>query len=303
MSTKDPADSANATLALREMLSSGKLRKLVTIRSESGGLETRYVTQDGPIAYLDTTTQQAIFEEDATRMLSLATDESPEQTAAIMKLQAAHAAGTGASLAEQYRTRRKHHTAQRMLQPVKVRIPYASLLELPAHKIVARRAFRQLLTVIEAVALLRQYQKAVDEDGYIVADIIDYKIAYDLMLPVLSRTFAPLSERAVNLLDVIQTNIKTDRTFTRTDCVEWAGVGSTEVRNRLNVLVEAGLVEQLTGSQGVKCTYHILNTKNAKAPALSCLITPDALRARLEEERRRSQSQESVSRAQTGFRK
>jgi hypothetical protein len=45
-----------------------------------------------------------------------------------------------------------------MLQPVSVRIPYAPHLQIPGGKVVARRAFPQLLGMIEAVALLRQYR-------------------------------------------------------------------------------------------------------------------------------------------------
>ena len=71
----DQAETANATTAMREMQSRGRLDKLVTMKSDDGGMRTQHITQEGPIAYIDTTTQQEIFEEDATRMLSLATDE------------------------------------------------------------------------------------------------------------------------------------------------------------------------------------------------------------------------------------
>jgi hypothetical protein len=44
------------------------------------------------------------------------------------------------------------------------------------------------------------------------------------------------------------------------------------------------MVEQATGSLGVKCTYKIVNTKNAAAPALEGLITPEDLRKAIQEE-------------------
>src|SRR5262249_51162261 len=149
----------------------------------------------GPIAYLETTTQQEIYEEDATRMLSLATDESSQQTAAIMAIQARQAKSVTAGLDEQQQIRLKHQTAQRMLVSRKVSIPFAEKLALPASKLVARRAFPQLLAFIKAVALLRQFQKTAKPDGHLVATVKDYTIAYNLMLPVLQRTFAPLSQR------------------------------------------------------------------------------------------------------------
>ena len=137
-------------------------------------------------------------------MLSLATDESEEQTAAIMTIQASQAAWATASVEEQESIRQKHRTAQRLLSPRRVRIPYAPRLALPPTKLVARRAFPQLLGVIEAVAHLRQCQKTVHEDGHIEADLRDYEIAYELMLPILGRTFAPIGERAETLLAAIR---------------------------------------------------------------------------------------------------
>src|SRR5262245_13387725 len=171
------------------MMSRGCLDKYVPGRGECG-IVTLHSHQEGPIAYLETTTLQDVFEEDATRMLSLATDESPEQTTAIMAIQARQAAGVTATPNEQDAIREKHRTAQRMLRGLKVLIPFAERLALPPNKIVARRAFPQLLAFIRAVALLRQSQKKVHNDEYIVATANDYTIAYDLMLPALRRTFA-----------------------------------------------------------------------------------------------------------------
>ena len=285
MSTVDEADSANATLALREMMSRGRLDKFVPMKTQDG-LETRHISQEGPIAYLETTTQQEIYEEDATRLLSLATDESREQTTAIMTIQARQAAWETASVEELETIRQKHRTAQRLLRPRRVRIPYAPLLALPATTLVARRAFPQLLGVIESVALLRQFQKTVHADGHIEADVTDYQIAYGLMLPVLGRTFAPLGQRAEALYAEILNHASPEHVFTRADCQKWSGLGLTEVRNRLNLLVEAGLVEQVTGgARGVQYTYRMLTRRHVtREPALAELITPEELSQQMEKQ-------------------
>ena len=275
-SAGDQAEAANATLALREMLSRGRLDKYVPMRAEDGSIQTQRITQQGPISYIDTTTQQEIFEEDSTRMLSLTTDESSEQTQAVMKIQAKQAAGFAELTDEQERIRQKHQTAQRLLAPMKVRVPYALHLVLPSTKLVARRAFPQLLGCIRVVALLRQRHKTVQEGGHINAAPKDYEIAYTLMRPILQRTFAALGERAKTLLAAILENALVSQSFTRNECVQWAGVGLTEVRNRLALLVEAGLVEQLAGGKGVSYKYRVINTK-AEHPAIEGLITPGEL--------------------------
>src|SRR5262249_3295105 len=153
----------------------------------------------------------------------------------------------------------------------------AAELALPSNKLVARRAFPQLLAFIRAVALLRQSRKTVHEDGHIVATAKDYEIAYDLMLPVLRRTFAPLSQRALALRAAVLANSLQGQSFTRADCQKWAGVGLTEVRNRLNLLVEAGLVEQTSGGKGTRYTYRVISSKGGMGPALDGLITPKCI--------------------------
>jgi hypothetical protein len=282
----DEGGAANATLALREMISHGRIDKWVPVRSDNG-FTTVHIEQEGPIAYMETTTQDQVFEEDATRLLSLTTDESPKQTQAILKRQALEAAGEGGSEEQRERIRSVHQTAQRMLKPLRVRIPYAPKLVIPWTKVVARRAFPQLLGCIRAVALLRQFQKAV-VDGQIDADAEDYRVAYRLMLPILRRTFAPLSERAISLHQMLASNKKFTACaarFTRADCEKLAGVGTTEIRNRLNVLVDAGIVEQVSGKQGVKYEYRLLNkTPSQQGVSLDGLLTPKQLQAALQGE-------------------
>jgi hypothetical protein len=273
-------DTANATLPLRELMSRGRIDKLVTVQSPEGGMITRHIVQEGPIAYLDTTTQQQIFEEDATRMLPLATDESVEQTKDIMQMQAKKAKWAGPSPADQEAVRQKHRTAQRLLRIRSIKIPFTDKLVLSTTSLVARRAFPQLLGVIEAVALLRQFLKKEHDDGHIVATVEDYRIAYGLMRPILQRTFAPVGERAISLMATISTQDLVPRqSFTRADCQKWTGLSATEIRNRLIILVEAGLIEILSGNRGSKYSYCVTGAREAECPGPVGLITPKELKA------------------------
>jgi len=60
----------------REMVGDGVLRKCVTCKGADGQLETKHIEQPGPIAYLESTTAATIYDEDATRLLPLVSDES-----------------------------------------------------------------------------------------------------------------------------------------------------------------------------------------------------------------------------------
>src|SRR5207248_365790 len=47
---------AEATRALREMLSAGRLTKLMPVKVEGGRIETAQIEQEGPIAFIESTT-------------------------------------------------------------------------------------------------------------------------------------------------------------------------------------------------------------------------------------------------------
>ena len=278
----DPTGAANSTLAFREMLSSGRLTKVTTERSDDGMI-SREINQEGPIALIQTTTQETIFAEDETRLLPLATDESAEQTQRVIAFQATSAAGDGSAAEEQAAIRAKHHAVQRLLQELHVCIPFAELLTIPTSKVSARRAFGQLLACISAVSLLRQFQKQA-VNGRIDADAEDYAIAHGLMLPVLRRVFTPLKPRARELYSTIlasRPNPTLAATFTRKECERWSGLSLTEVGNRLKLLVEAGLVEVTDAPRGNPYRYRISSGITPETLELDGLITPAELRQRL----------------------
>lgn len=70
-------EAADATRALREMLSEGRLSKLVPLK-EDGRQRTVLVEQEGPIAYVENTTLTRVFNEDANRCILVNTDERAE---------------------------------------------------------------------------------------------------------------------------------------------------------------------------------------------------------------------------------
>src|SRR5262249_54630240 len=79
----------------------------------------------------------------------------------------------------------KHHAAQRLLRRCVVKIPFARrLAELfPNKRTDARRSFGHLLSFIEAVALLHQYQRIEEPHDCAVIEATkqDYAIARDLL--------------------------------------------------------------------------------------------------------------------------
>ncbi len=177
---------AEATRALREMLATGHLNKLITARTRDGFV-TQVVHQPGPIAYVESTTLKRIFDEDRNRCLVLHTDESPEQTRRI-NLAAARRKAAPLNARRAHRVEdivAKHHAVQRVLKPCRVTIPFAESLaeDFPCDRVESRRSFPMLLGLIEAVTLLHQFQRSDDHDanGTIEAVREDCETARELM--------------------------------------------------------------------------------------------------------------------------
>lgn len=243
----------DSSKAFREMVGSGVLRKAVTIKGTDGKHQTELIEQPGPIAYVESTTATAIHDEDSTRLLQLATDESSGQTQVILEAMKKEAKGQTADEMQKKEIIQRHHTMQRVLRPLKVRIPFIDRISLPEGSIATRRAFRQVISMIESVALLRQYQKTKENSGgfeYIDADQEDYRIAYRLINSVMSRMYAPLGQKSIELLNVVMEETKNEEAdadykyqcFTNQDCQRWIGVSEATIKRRLSPLAWEGIV-------------------------------------------------------------
>ena len=164
------------------MVASGELKKAVTVKGNDGKHKTEVIYQPGPITYLESSTAANIHDEDATRLLPLATDESAGQTQKVIEAQRKAAKGQITAEDVKQRIIQKHNTLQRLLKPIAVRIPYIDSISLPDTNIATRRTYQQLTYIIYSIALLRQHQKTVKTEKsnglqYIEADDIDYSIA------------------------------------------------------------------------------------------------------------------------------
>lgn len=167
---------AEATRALREMISAGRLRKLIPVKGPDGRMVTECIESDGPISFWESTTLGQIFDEDRNRCILIHTDETPEQTRRIL-LALAEPKNRDAVNAIT-----RQHAMQRLLKPHTVIIPYAKQLAecLPTERVECRRAFGHLLQCIRANALLYQRQRQM-QDGCIVANEDDYATTYALL--------------------------------------------------------------------------------------------------------------------------
>ncbi len=241
---------AEATRALREMLSAGKLTKLMPVKVEGGRIETALIEQDGPIAYVESTTLARVFDEDANRCLMLHTDEQPEQTRRIIKSLAESYKGSSAVAAND-RIVQRHHALQRMLRRQPVAIPYAERLgELfPTDRVEVRRAFPQLMSMVQSVTLLYQRQRQEDADGRLIATAEDYLLAWHLLLKPMTRLLGGgLSDPARRFFDRLAAWATGE--FTSAEAKKHETSSKSAVYGWLAELHDAGLVDLVEQSRG-----------------------------------------------------
>lgn len=174
-----PAASAIRALAADNCMS----YDVVERDPETGRFTVRHIVKDGPTGLITTATRP-LGEQMGTRLLTVSVSDTPEQTRAVLQSHAASVNGLAATPDVAALV-----AAQRWLEIAgdrEVTIPYAHALAqaVPADLVRMRRDFRQLLTVIQAVALLHQRQRDRDAQGHIIATVDDYRIARALLLDV-----------------------------------------------------------------------------------------------------------------------
>lgn len=264
---------------IRVMQSEGKLRIAVPIKDKATGRhKTIFIEIAGPIAYIETTTEHSGHPENETRVYSVFTDESEEQTKRIHEQQKA-----------QYRSKqsipdeeknaivRKHVVAQQLLKPYAVTIPYIDLIRFPSNKIRLRRDFPRFLISIAVVALLHQYQRDKTIDNGIdrlIATVDDYRIAYEISIKALIQSMAELPLRSRSLLKSCR---KYSSTFSRNDLVIKTGWSLDEIVKYMRPLIDYNYIVALSGDKGKTYVYKCVWPGDKNDFRIEGIVTPDEL--------------------------
>jgi hypothetical protein len=251
-SRRDDDETAEATRALREMISAGRLSKLMPVKF-GHDLQTVLIEQEGPIAYVESTTLTAVFEEDENRCISVCTDERPEQTRRVLTRAASDYAGV-ASAGDAGRVAQVHHTLQRLLARREVAVPYAPRLAelLPEERVEARRAFPHLVSLIQASALLHQYQRPSDGEGRVIAVREDYHLARFLLADPMRRLLGGGVSEASRRFFYRLRGWFGEAAFTTTEARLKERTSRAAVHGWIGELVRAGALEQVEPGKGPK---------------------------------------------------
>ena len=296
---EERAGGEGADYAIRTLQSKDKLTQLVTMKDPlTGNSSTRQFTVRGPIAYLETTTESYLNPENTSRCFEIPLDESAEQTRRIHEHQRLARSLEGLShVVGRESLRRRHHNAQRLLESVRVVIPFAQELTFPDRFLRTRRDHERFLSLVEAVAFLHQFQRPRKEAvirgeavTYIEATPEDYEHAYWLALKVLWVSLDELSRWGRELVDYMRSLANeaieesgcsaNDITWTRRQLRESLNWPDRRLRDCLDELVSLEHLQTVGGSKG-KTFIYALNPDFGPSKRALGLLTPDGLRAKL----------------------
>ena len=283
--------SEEAEYPIRTLQTRKILKLAAPIKDPSTGkIRTVILVIYGPMSYMESTTEHRINPENANRSFELYLDESQEQTRAIF------AAQRRARSLEGWRAERRrlkilplHHHAQRLLRSLKVIVPYVELIEFPASWLRGRRDNDRLLSLIEGVAFLHQYQRPIGRDGegeYIEASVEDYRLAYDLAHQIFAQAASDLPKPVAEFQETMERAMRAEAAqqkvpvenfwFMRRMVREATGLPDHLVKTYMRQLEDLEHIEVQRSARGGCFRYRLLTRKTVRA-VLQGLTTPEEL--------------------------
>jgi DNA primase catalytic core len=269
----EEAGAEKASYALKLLQSEGELTIASTGKDPATGkMVTQEYHVEGPVMIFLTTTAIDLDEELQNRCLTLAVDESAEQTGRIHRLQRERRTLAGLiAKAERLDVLKKLRNAQRLLQTVDVLNPFAPSLTFATARTRNRRDHEKYLTLIDAIALLHQHQRETrtlpNGQRFIEVTLDDIALANELAPEILGRSLDELPPQTRRLLNYIRELVKQQRksngakaasTFSRKEIRDLCGWSLTQVSVHLERLVALEYLALRHGRLGSAFVYEIL---------------------------------------------
>jgi hypothetical protein len=193
---------SSAAYALRSLISSGVLRASVTRTDPRTGRQVAedYIVYGPVVVFLTSAHPEVLDYESRNRFVLLTVDESKEQTRRILRWQRWEETAEGLMARHEAKAvQKKHHNAQRLIEPLEVVIPVD--LPFPEDHLILRREQKKYQQLVKAIALLHQHQrprKAMRGEGGEVVEYIevteqDVEIARPLAPLILERNLDELA--------------------------------------------------------------------------------------------------------------
>ena len=280
--------SMEADYSIRVLQSRKKLIAAAPVKDpQTGNMRTKVFSVEARAAFIEATTASSVNHENATRCFELAMDESIEQTRRIHERQRLMRTEAGVELGRKAAAIVKRHwNAQRLLEPLRVVIPFADELRFPSSWMRTRRDHARFLNLIEVSAFLHQYQRE-KRNGVLFASADDYMVAYELAAQVLTDTFSDLKRPLRDAYQLIQGLCeKGEGSVSRREIRNALGLADSTVRGWLTELVELEYVASIDGGGRGKTVRYALHERLPSQKLVLGLLKPEELREKIASSRK-----------------
>ena len=242
---QEVAGSQDAEFTIRVLQSDGKLVYEATEQDADGTMRNVVHEKEGPTVVVQTTTRIHLNHENETRVFPIYIDESSAQTERIVQsiLQEAEEGGVGPE--EREEIIEVWHDAVRLLEPIRVIVPYARRIRVPSSQVRIRRDVTRLLDVVRVITWLHQHSRTRDQHGRIIATEEDFRTALALVEEPLMKSWQALSPAEEKVMRAIRSlpEEKRQTGFKRSDlAVE--GAQPRSVQEALASLASTGYLER-----------------------------------------------------------
>tara|TARA_R110002124_G_scaffold11847_6_gene56369 strand:- start:79 stop:2223 length:2145 start_codon:yes stop_codon:yes gene_type:complete len=251
----DGANDDKILYAIRELMSKKRISKTIPIKDAKGNMKTITLQVEGPICLAGTTTREKLYEDNANRSLLVYLDNSKNHKESIMNYQRGLSAGT-INKSQEEEIKEFFKDIQSVLQPIKVRNPYATQLIIPDTVFKPLRTNAHYLNFIEVITFYKQWQRHRQKDEttgeeFIETTLEDIEEANQLLKDVLLAKSDELTKACRDFLEVLKAHlIRENRSsFYRSTIREWMRINPHNLRYYLNQLQQFGYVKIIGGNK------------------------------------------------------
>ncbi len=257
----------SALYPLRELQSKQRISKTVTIKDRNGNTKTIHLKVHGPVTIAGCTTRESLYEDNANRSFLIYLDETNEQDEGVMDYQRKLSAGKINTFDETH-ARGLLQNAQRLLQPITVRNPYAEFLKIPKQVFKQRRSNQHYLAFIEVITFYKQYQREQKCDEatgeiFIETTMEDIQEANQLMKEILLRKSDELNGATRNYFEELKQHlIKSNQSsFTSASIRNRLRIPISSVKRYHAALMDAGLIKKVESRNTKAYHYEIISAE------------------------------------------
>jgi len=253
-----------AQYAFRELQSAGNISSSTTYKDRTGNIVSCVKNVRSHFASLLATTKAEVYYDNMSRSVIIGVDETDEQTMRIIDYQNKRLAGL-IDIREEQKAKEFMQNCMRCVKPCEVVNKYADKIILPIEAKMLRRLNSHYQAFVKQITILHQYQRKKDEQGRLIAEAQDLKMACDILFDAIMLKVDDLDSSLRHFFDRMKEFIKkqaagkqTEYQFTQRDVRLSLNVSKTQCFRYMEDLELLEYVQKVGGYANRGFKYKIV---------------------------------------------